>query len=127
MKDPFENQKKQRLLAALDLQPRSWRPAVDVYRDPGTWLCKFDLAGVERDDVELCVHGRRLVVTGVRRDRTLCAGRRAYSLEIAYHRFERTVELPCALEEAEISCVFRDGMLLVTITECPRVADEDAS
>jgi HSP20 family protein len=110
--------------AVLEFRDPCWRPAVDVYRDGDAWLCKFDLAGVAAEDVEVTVRGHLLTVAGVRRDRTVRAGLRAYSLEIAYHRFERTLELPCRLEDATISCSFRDGMLLVAIGDCGERAVE---
>jgi HSP20 family protein len=92
-----------------------WRPAVDVYRQPDGWLCKFDLAGVAPEDVEVEASGQRLRVTGIRRDRALCEGSEAWSMEISYHRFERTVELPCDLRSCSIRCALEAGMLLVTI------------
>jgi HSP20 family molecular chaperone IbpA len=68
-----------------------------------------------REEVEVRTCQRRLIVSGVRRDRHAHAGMRAYSLEISYSRFERAVELPCELEGADVRCEFRDGMLLVRI------------
>lgn len=92
-----------------------WRPAADVYRDREGWLVKFDLAGVAPQDIELSVRGRCLTIAGVRRDLNVREGRQAYSMEIAYSRFERAVELPVDLEELEIGSESHDGMLLVSI------------
>jgi HSP20 family molecular chaperone IbpA len=94
-----------------------WRPAVDVYRQPDGWLCKFDLAGVAPEDVEVRACGHRLKVAGVRRDRTIGSGCEAWSMEIAYHRFERMVELPCDLQHCRIRCAMEHGMLLVSVAE----------
>jgi HSP20 family molecular chaperone IbpA len=105
------------LAASVDTCASCWRPAVDVYREPGGWLCKFALPGVAREDVEVRLSGAKLLVTGVRRDRTLTTGCEAYSLEIEYHAFERTIELPADLRESSVQCVFDDGMLCVRITE----------
>ena len=113
--DPFASRSK----PALEFHEPCWRPPVDVYRARGAWLCKFDLAGVAPADIEVTARGRLLTVAGVRRDRTVCEDLQAYSLEISYHRFERTLELPCRLEDAGIQCAFQDGMLLVTLTEGP--------
>ena len=93
-----------------------WRPAVDVYRQQDGWLCKFDLAGVRLDDLQVEASCNRLRVSGVRRDRAVCEGVDAWSLEIAYHAFERTIELPCDVERCHIRCTLEDGMLLVAIT-----------
>ena len=95
---------------------RCWQPAADVYRTPGGWLVKLELAGVRREDLQVTAQGRRLSVRGRRRDATLVEGLQHHSLEIAYSEFERRLELPCDLDRAEISAEFQDGMLIVRIT-----------
>src|SRR5262245_59628016 len=90
-----------------------WQPSVDVYRTPKGWLLKFDLAGVRPEDVSLEVHGRRLTLRGVRRDWAAEEGCNCYRMEISYNDFERSLELPCDLDQARIGTDFRYGMLLV--------------
>ena len=68
------------------------------------------------DEIEVVVQGRQVTVRGVRRDSCLEEGRHFYSLEINYNRFERSVELPCNLEQARIETEYREGMLLVQLT-----------
>jgi HSP20 family molecular chaperone IbpA len=36
-------------------------------------------------------------------------------MEIAYNRFERTIELPCDVESARWTMDYRDGILLVRL------------
>lgn len=98
---------------AEECRRADWQPAADVYATRRGWLVKFDLAGVRPQDIEVVTHQRRLTVRGVRRDCTLEEGQRHYSLEISYNRFERSLELPCDVEAAQISTDYRDGMLLV--------------
>ena len=74
------------------------------------------LAGVRPEDIQLRIHGPRLVVAGVRRDLSIVEGQQSYSMEISYNRFERSVELPCDLGDAQFRSEYRDGMFLVTIT-----------
>jgi HSP20 family protein len=94
----------------------SWQPATDIYRTARGWLLKFELAGVTRDDVAIEVNGSRLTVHGARRDLMVEECCTYYSLEIAYNRFERTIELPCDLEQAVVEYEFRNGILLVRVT-----------
>lgn len=91
------------------------RPPADVYRTPAGWLVKFELAGVRLEDITLHLRGHCLTLTGERRDRLSEAGCRYQALEIAYGRFERTVELPEDLEQAPILTEYCAGMLLVHI------------
>jgi HSP20 family protein len=93
----------------------AWRPPADVYRCGGDWLIKLDLAGVRPQDVQVHASGRRLTIRGVRRDWSIQEGNQSYSMEIAYNRFQRSIELPCELEGARIATDYRDGMLLIRL------------
>lgn len=99
-----------------NLSEACWQPAVDIYRAGAGWLVKFDLAGVRPADIEVELDGQRLTVRGVRRDWTILEGQQAYSMEIAYNRFERNVELPLNVEVSRFVSEYRDGMFLVSIT-----------
>jgi len=92
-----------------------WQPAVDIYRARSGWLLKFDLAGVRLDDVEVLIEGCRVTVRGVRRDWLLEEGYWHYSMEIAYNRFERTIQLPCELAHAQAHLDYRHGILTVRV------------
>jgi HSP20 family protein len=96
-------------------QQSPWQPPADVYRIPGGWLAKFDLAGIRPQDVELSVSGRSLTVSGVRRDRLCQKGHRSHSMEISYNRFQRSIQFPGEVEGAEISVEYQDGMLMVRL------------
>jgi Molecular chaperone (small heat shock protein) len=91
-----------------------WQPAADIYQCSYGWLIKYDLAGVQPGDIRLTAQGCCLTITGIRRDLSIGAGQ-AYSMEIAYNRFERSIELPCNLDQASIQTEYRDGMFLVSL------------
>lgn len=96
--------------------PAPWRPSADVYRTNGSWRIKFDLAGVRLEDVTVSVSGRRVTVSGFRKDMAIEEGSSYYSMEISYNRFERTIEMPVSLENARIHLQARDGILLVRMS-----------
>ena len=99
-------------------RPTSWQPSADVYRTKDGWLVKYDLAGVQIADVSVTIRGRRLVISGVRRDSCLEEGSSYYAMEISYNRFERALVMPANLENARVSIAAREGLLLVRmITE----------
>jgi HSP20 family protein len=100
---------------SVSYEPAAWQPRCDVYRAPRGWLLKFELAGVRPEDIELSLVGHRLILRGMRRDGTVEAGGNWYSLEIAYNRFERAIDLPADVEHSDISSEYRDGMLLVCL------------
>ena len=97
---------------------KPWVPAVDVYRTRDGWILKFDLAGVQVQDVMVSVSGRRVSIQGIRRDSTVEEGCSYYVMEISYDRFERTIEMPSSLDGARVTLEARNGILLVRmITE----------
>jgi HSP20 family protein len=63
----------------------------------------------------LSVRGGRLTLRGCRRDWVTEGCYHHYTMEIAYSRFERSLELPCKLELAQVTTEYRDGLLLVRI------------
>ncbi len=98
----------------------AWHPSADIYRDSEGWVVKFELAGVRREDVQWGVTGRQLTIRGKRCDRCAIEAREAYSMEIVYNRFERTLELPCDAEGASISTDTQDGMFFVRLNTVTR-------
>jgi HSP20 family protein len=103
------------LPAAERCRDTLWQPAVDVYRTHTGWLVKFELAGVRPEDIHLTVAGNRLHIQGSRRDWFVDEGCSHYRLEITYCNFERTLELPCNLEGANITTESQYGLLLVRV------------
>ena len=94
---------------------QTWQPAVDVYRCQEGWVLKFDLAGMNPENVQVEVRGRQLTVSGVRRDWRMADSQEVYGLEIAYGHFERTVELPENIEQANVGTEYREGMYVVLL------------
>jgi HSP20 family protein len=105
-----------KIWAFADDAPALWQPSADVYRTRDGWLLKFDLAGVRPEDVMVTVRGRRVSVSGVRRDLIVEEGCSYYSMEISYNRFERSLEMPADLENAQVTLEARNGLLLVRMT-----------
>ncbi len=93
----------------------AWQPRADIYRMPGGWLIKLELAGVRPEDVRLEARTSALLVHGTRQDDCPCAGLNCHRLEIDYSRFERLLELPGVSEAVEITASFTHGMLTVRI------------
>ncbi|MGE0128563.1 MAG: Hsp20/alpha crystallin family protein [Blastocatellales bacterium] len=97
----------------------AWRPPADIYRSREGWVVKVELAGVRPEDVNVIASGSQIFISGVRRDKLVEEGCSHYSMEITYSRFERTIELPCALEQAGIQVEFHDGLLLARVITNP--------
>lgn len=93
---------------------RAWEPATDIYQTKDGWVVKFDLAGVEPDDLTVQIVDGVLAVSGTRRDRTLREGVWHYQMEITYSRFERRIQLPCNLAGAQVATQYENGLLTIS-------------
>jgi HSP20 family protein len=94
----------------------AWRPPADIYRTRSGWLLKFEVAGVRLHDINVYVRGRRITITGIRRDCRVEDVLGHYSMEISYSAFERTVELPADLPNPHLTLDVLDGILIVRVT-----------
>ena len=94
---------------------RLWNPAADVYRSADGWMIKVDLAGVCQDELEIDLDQSSLIIRGCRKDTFYQTGYSYQQMEITYSRFEKTIEFPCAIEEASIAHDYRDGFLIVNL------------
>jgi len=98
---------------------RTWQPALNAYRcDNHIALC-FDLAGVERETIELEVEAQRLILRGVRPAPSPGKGsrdcRQVIALEIESGEFLRQVELPVPVEPEQVTARQENGLLWILL------------
>jgi HSP20 family protein len=104
------------LSGAGSFQRTQWQPAADLYRTARGWIVKYELAGVRPTDVQLVISGHTIALHGLRRDVRIEETLQAYTMEISYNQFERTIELPDDLSQMTLTTDYRDGMLIVWLT-----------
>lgn len=98
-------------------EPAGWHPPINAYRCSDKIVICVDLAGVERNKLDLRVQQRRLSIRGRREppeprdDETKPL--QVLAMEIDYGRFERQLELPAEVESERITAEQRNGLLWV--------------
>ena len=97
-------------------------PAVDVayVSDPPRAIVTAELAGVEIDELELEIEGRKLILAG-RRGPAVPEGEVYQQVEIEWGRFRRVIELGAEVRGERASASYEGGMLRV---ELPLVHSE---
>lgn len=89
-------------------------PAVDARREEEDLVASVDLPGVDPENdisVELSNGGRTLTVSGERKIRHQAEGFR----EVRYGSFSRTLHLPEAVQDSDISADYESGVLTVRV------------
>lgn len=92
-------------------------PLADVEETDDAYLVDLELPGVKKADVDVSVGGRRLVVTGERRQRERRGLFRHRSRSVG--RFHYELSLPGAVEEDDVVANLDEGVLTVRLPKPP--------
>jgi HSP20 family protein len=111
-------------------QLKIWRPPTDVYETDDCVIVKVEVAGMHEEDFALSLDGKKLIISGVRRDPAAKLGYQ--QMEILYGHFETDVRLNRAIEEDQIEAVYENGFLSVRLpkakpVQVPVVSVENSS
>ena len=99
--------------------PHAWQPAINAYRYDGCIKICVDLAGVDKDTIDVRVEPRRLVLRGNRampepaESEGKCV--RVLTMEIDHGPFSREVLLPDDVEIDNVRATQSNGLLWITL------------
>jgi HSP20 family protein len=91
----------------------AWIPTADIFAKGQDLVIRCELAGVEREDVEVSLAGGVLTIDGERKGEPEDVS--YYSRERYYGRFRRTMTLPEGVNGDRVTADFENGLLEVTV------------
>ncbi|MBW1988288.1 MAG: Hsp20/alpha crystallin family protein [Deltaproteobacteria bacterium] len=94
-------------------------PDLDLWEDDVRITIKADLPGVDPRDVELFISGDYFTISGTRRREKAPKKGVHHRVERAHGRFERTVELPCPVDDRRVRIRYYRGTLTVVLEKAP--------
>ena len=101
---------------------QTWAPSVNLYETADAYRVCVDLAGVNKDRIDVNVTGQVLSIRGQREvprtpHATGAAAQRArvHRMEIDHGPFAREVELPADVDNAAITATYRNGLLWIEL------------
>lgn len=104
---------------AFTLAERSWKPPMDMNETPEEIVIVAEVAGVEKDDLEVEISSKAVRIKGNRIARH-CTDETTYRLaEIQYGRFERILYLPAPIDPEVVSAGYTNGMLEIRLAKVP--------
>ncbi len=92
-----------------------WIPSADVYETPERWVVKMEVAGINREDVEITLDDRTLVVRGHRPDPCRTGQCKFRQVEIDYGQFERRFLIPKSVDAERVTASYRNGFLVIEL------------
>ncbi|MDI3542414.1 MAG: hypothetical protein PWP57_17 [Candidatus Atribacteria bacterium] len=89
----------------------TWVPYCDIFETPDHVVVIVELAGVSPQDVEVTVEGRKLKVSGQRKEPPYSTKEDYYLMEIHFGPFYREINLP--EEVKEVKAKYSNGFLII--------------
>ncbi|HEY3245486.1 MAG TPA: Hsp20/alpha crystallin family protein [Phycisphaerae bacterium] len=99
-------------------KPDTWRPNVNVYETAAGFLVCVDLAGIEREQIDVQVKGRWLLIRGTRPKPLPDTGTAelcVHVMEIDSGRFARKLQMPAVIDTERVTADYRNGYLWITL------------
>ena len=103
---------------------QGWTPAVNIYHVGRLLHVCLDLAGIQRDKIDVRIEPGRLTVSGVREapepgghpSQPDTSGRmKILTMEIDYGAFQRVIQVPTNVDLKAVHSEYRDGVLWITL------------
>lgn len=99
----------------MPMDPGNWQPPVDIYEAEQEIYVYVDLAGAERETLQVTVDEQRLLISGRRQLPAQKSIACIHQLEIELGDFRRTVVLPSRVDVERADSTYTNGILVVTL------------
>jgi HSP20 family protein len=95
----------------------AWTPNTDVYETADSLVVKMEIAGIEKEDLEITLNDRLLLVRGQRKDPCRQREQRCVfrQMEVDYGYFERRIVIPRSVDGSRVRAQFRNGFLQIEL------------
>lgn len=103
-----------------------WSPNVNLYETDAAYVVCVDLAGVDKDKIDLEMADQKLTLRGTRQV-PMCEAPpgqesvrvRVHLMEIDHGAFTREVEIPEDVQRDKVAATYRNGMLWIELPKLP--------
>ena len=92
-----------------------WQPVADYYESSSHLIIEVELPGVSQENINLEIHGSRIMIYGQKVLEQEASGSAYHLLERSHGPFSRTFAVPDEIDTSAASAVFKNGMLRVSI------------
>lgn len=107
------------LSPVFNLTERSWKPQMDMNETPEQIIIVAEVAGVDKEDLEVEISSRAVRIRA-RRNPRYGSPHATYRLaEIQYGKFERVLFLPAPVDPEIVSASYANGVLEIRLVKQP--------
>jgi HSP20 family protein len=96
---------------------QTWKPQMDMYETPEDIIIMGEIAGVNKEDLELEISSKAVRVQGNRTQSPRIDNAKYRLAEIQYGKFERVLYLPSPIDPEVVSASYSNGFLQVRLAK----------
>jgi HSP20 family protein len=96
---------------------QDWVPPVDILERDGHFVIRAELAGMNREDMDVRIENGVLTLRGERKREETTQEGQAFRTERVYGAFTRSFSLGTTVDASKISATYKDGVLEVTVPQ----------
>lgn len=89
----------------------SWTPKLDMYEEKDWLVMKWELPGLQKEDIDISLEGDYLTVKAERKQEEVTKDKTYYACETYYGTYTRTVMLPYPVDADKITATYEGGIL----------------
>ena len=98
----------------------AWKPQMDIYETPEAIIILAEIAGVNKEDLDVELNSRAVKISGRRLGTLPGGGNSTYRLaEIQYGAFERILYLPVPIDPENVGAFYTNGFLEIRLAKQP--------
>ena len=101
----------------FSLEERSWKPSMDIYETTDEIIIRAEVAGVDKDRLEVEISNRAVKIFGTRQELPRSANATYRLAEIQYGNFERILYLPAPIDTENVSTSYANGFLEIRLAK----------
>jgi len=99
----------------FSLEERTWKPSMDIYETADDIIIRAEVAGVDKNRLEVEISSRAVKIFGRRQELPRSANATYRLAEIQYGSFERILYLPAPIDTEDASTSYANGFLEIRL------------
>jgi HSP20 family protein len=94
-------------------------PAINVAETEGAIEITAELPGVDQKDIKLSIEGKRVILSGEKKEESQKDEKGWHVMERSYGSFRRSIDLPFEPKGGAVDANFENGVLYLTVKKPP--------
>lgn len=103
----------------FSLSECAWKPQMDIYEIPGTIIIIAEIAGVNKENLEIEISSKAVKIHGYRIELPRVENTKYRLAEIQYGKFERILFLPAPIDTDKVTASYQNGFLQISLAKLP--------